>query len=352
MTRAVPIRTVALLAMPSATASTLFGVYDLFCSAGRDWEMVSSGKPGPGLYSVRIAAACASGFRAANGVWIQPDCSLADLETAEIVWVPELLLAPDDDPGGRFNAEIERLRHCHAQGAIIATACSGALLLAEAGLLDGHDATTHWAYCESLARRHPQIRMHPDRALVVSGEGGRLVMAGGGTTFLDLALYLIARTAGLEEAMRMARLYLIDWHGSGQQPYALLARARQVEDPVIARCQLWIADHYNALSPVAGMVRVSGLPERTFVRRFAEATGYRPLEYVHTLRLEEAKQMLEASDLPIEAVASEVGYEDPSFFGRLFRRRVGMTPGAYRRRFGSLRSLLRDTPTADAASGT
>ena len=88
------------------------------------------------------------------------------------------------------------------------------------------------------------------------------------------------------------------------------------------------------------MTRLSGLPERTFVRRFAKATGLSPLEYVHAVRLEEAKQMLETEDAPIEAIALEIGYEDASFFNRLFRRKVGLTPAQYRRRFGSIRRSL------------
>lgn len=157
---------------------------------------------------------------------------------------------------------------------------------------------------------------------------------------MDLALYLIARSVGVEAAMQVARVNLIDWHHIGQQPFARLACTRQVEDAVIARCQVWIAEHYDELNPVNAMVRVSGLPERTFKRRFRQATGMAPLEYVHALRLEEAKQMLETGDAPIEAIAHEVGYEDAGYFSRLFRRQVGLTPGQYRRRFGVLRQTL------------
>jgi len=180
------------------------------------------------------------------------------------------------------------------------------------------------------------------KALVVDGEGQRLVMAGGGTSWLDLALYLIARTAGVEVAMQTARVNLIDWHEVGQQPFARLARSRQVDDAVIARCQTWIAEHYSEPTPVSAMTALSGLPERSFKRRFKEATGMAPLEYVHTLRLEESKQMLEAGSEPIEAIANAVGYEDAGFFGRLFRRQVGLTPAQYRRRFGSLRKALQE----------
>ncbi len=109
---------------------------------------------------------------------------------------------------------------------------------------------------------------------------------------------------------------------------------------MIARCQTWIADHYHEPAPVAAMARLSGLAERTFKRRFEQATGMSPLEYVHTLRLEESKQMLEASNTPIEAIANEVGYEDAGFFARLFKRNVNLTPAQYRKRFGAMRKAL------------
>ncbi len=165
-------------------------------------------------------------------------------------------------------------------------------------------------------------------------------MAGGGTSWLDLALYLIGRFVGMDAAMQVARVHLIDWHAIGQQPFARLARTRQNEAAVIAPCQEWIAENYHEPAPVAAMVRLSGLPERTFKRRFQLATGMAPLEYVHTLRLEESKQMLETSDQPIEAIANEVGYEDAGYFSRLFRTKVSLTPAQYRKRFGTMRRAL------------
>jgi transcriptional regulator GlxA family with amidase domain len=133
---------------------------------------------------------------------------------------------------------------------------------------------------------------------------------------------------------------MLDWHDYGQLPFASLLVAKQVDDAVIAQCQEWAAMNYSAAAPVAAMMHIAGLPERSFARRFSKATGMSPMEYVHRLRLEEAKQMLETGDEPVEAVAAEVGYQDTSFFGRLFRRRVGLTPAHYRRRFSSLRRAL------------
>ena len=331
---------VAILAFPEVTASVVYGLHDLFHCVGRDWGFVVEGKPGPTLMTSRVVSAQRAPFVAANGVWIAPDRTIRADATPDIVCVPEIMVPPGEPFEGRFDDEIAWLERCYADGATLATACSGAMLLGEAGLLDGLDATTHWAYCDVMKARYPSVRVHPQRALVVTGEGQRLVMAGGGTSWLDLGLYLIARYTSIEAAMQVARLNLIDWHATGQQPFARLARSRQVDDALIARCQAWIADHYPEPAPVAAMVRLSGLPERSFKRRFQQATGMSPLEYVHTLRLEEAKQMLEATDDPIEAIANEVGYEDAGFFARLFRRSVSLTPGQYRKRFGAVRRAL------------
>jgi transcriptional regulator GlxA family with amidase domain len=330
---------VAILAMPETTASVVYGMYDLFMSAGRDWGAIVEGRPGPQVMEPSVVSSHTGSFTAANGVPMVPQGTLAG-EGFDVVCVPELAVPPGEPLDGRFVAEIDWIRRCYAGGAAVATACSGALLLAEAGLLDGEEATTHWAYGDVLRRRHPRVKLRLQAALVSAGEAQRLIMAGGGTSWLDLGLYLIARYAGVETAMQVARVNLIDWHDVGQQPFARLARTRQSDDAVVGRCQEWIAAHYRERAPVARMLEASGLPERTFKRRFRQATGLAPLEYVHTLRLEDAKQRLERSDSPVEAIAEEVGYEDAGFFGRLFRRQVGLTPAQYRRRFGGLHRAL------------
>ena len=332
--------TVAVLAFPETSASVVYGIYDLLASAGRDWELIVSGQAGQAKMQPLIVSVQAGAFCVSNGVSITPQHTLDALPYPQIVCIPEINLAPGAPLDARYTEEIAWLKRCYAHGATLATACSGAMLLAEAGLLDGLEATTHWAWCDVLRQRFPSVTVREQRALVISGEGQRLVMAGGGTSWLDLTLYLIGRFVGVEEAMQVARLNLIDWHAVGQQPFARLARSRQVEDALIARCQEWIAEHYPEPAPVAAMVRLSGLAERTFKRRFQEATGMSPLEYVHTLRVEEAKHMLETSEAPIEQIAGEVGYEDAGFFSRLFRSKVNLTPAQYRKRFSAMRRAV------------
>lgn len=340
MTAPAPLE-VAILACTEVGASTVYGMYDLLSGAGRDWEQFIERRSVEGPLRPRIVARRAEPMTIANDVCLVPHAALDAIEAPAVVCIPELYVPPvPSEIGSRFGPEVQALKRWHEAGAIIATACSGAVLLAETGLLDGHEATTHWAYCDLMRERYPRITMQPQRALVVTGEGQRLIMAGGGVSWLDMALFLIARLLGVEAAMRVARLNLIDWHDIGQQPFASLARARQQDDSLIGEVQAWIAANYALRSPVAEMAARSGLPQRSFERRFRKATGMAPLEYVHTLRLEEAKHQLETTHLPIEAIAGECGYEDAGYFGRLFSRRVGLTPAQYRRRFGAMRRAI------------
>jgi transcriptional regulator GlxA family with amidase domain len=332
--------TIAVLVLPETTGSVLYGMYDLFRGAGRDWGMVTTGEPGPALIHPLLVGREVRPTLIYSGVAVTPHASLDDCPPDAVICVPDVNLEPGTSLLEHYPQEIAWLRERYRQGATLAAACSGAMLFAEAGLLDGCEATTHWAWCTDMRDRFPKIIVREQCALVVSGEGQRLVMAGGGTSFLDLALYLIARAVGVEAAMQVARVNLIDWHTIGQQPFARLARTRQSEDAVVARCQEWIADQYTRPNPVAAMQRLSGLAERTFKRRFSQATGMSPIEYVHALRIEEAKHLLETTDIAVEAIANEIGYEDAGYFGRLFRHKVGLTPMQYRRRFGGLRDAL------------
>lgn len=343
--------TVALLGTPAVGAATLYGFYDALASTRRDWQMLH-GRPGAASpFRPLVVNADGRPFEAANGVRLTPDASFAECPAPDVAVVTDVLVPPDEPLDGVYDAEVARLRGAWDGGATLASSCSGALLLARTGLLDGQDATSHWAYCDTLARTYPRTRWHAERGLVVTGPGGRLVMAGSGVAWHMLVLALIARFASPEEAMQVARINLLDANDTSPIAYASLTRGGRADDPLIAGCQRWAADHYRVESPVAQMVELSGLPERTFKRRFALATGMSPLDYVHTLRLEEAKQLLESTDLPVEAVALEVGYQDASFFGRLFKRKVALTPAQYRRRFGALGRQLRRAAASSVSRG-
>jgi len=162
---------------------------------------------------------------------------------------------------------------------------------------------------------------------------------------------LIARLCGPEHALRTAKVYLLSGHEDGQLPFTVRSRCIQKNDAVINQCQEWIAENYTAANPVATMAEQSGLKQRTFARRFRSATGYLPMEYVHTLRIEEAKQIIETELGSIDHIGYKVGYEDATFFRRLFKRKTGVTPAAYRRKIARILEFRKRPETAAWPAG-
>jgi transcriptional regulator GlxA family with amidase domain len=175
---------VAILAVPEVTASALYGMYDLFASAGRDWSFLTKGIAGESRMRPYVVSAHGSEFTASNNIWIRPDHTLDDCPVPAIVCIPDFFIVPGDSCAGRFDTEVAWLRKCHATGATLASVCSGVVLLAETGLLDGLDVAVHWAFAKSLSANYPGLNVHPNRSLVINGTEQRIVMAGGGTSWL------------------------------------------------------------------------------------------------------------------------------------------------------------------------
>jgi transcriptional regulator GlxA family with amidase domain len=152
-------------------------------------------------------------------------------------------------------------------------------------------------------------------------------------TWHDLALYLVARYAGATTAQELARRFALQWHQDGLTPYMVFKGKRDHGDGEIASAQEWLSKHFSVKNAVDEVIKRSKLAERTFKRRFTDATGLAPIAYVQRLRIEDAKRRLERTNAPVEDISFRVGYEDAAFFRRLFRRTTGLAPGAYRKRF-------------------
>jgi transcriptional regulator GlxA family with amidase domain len=191
----------------------------------------------------------------------------------------------------------------------------------------------HFGYANEFRRRFPAVPVEPERVLLVSGDGERLITSGAATSWHDLALYLVARYVSPLVAQAVARFYAFQMHQDGLAPFVVFEGRTDHGDSAVEAAQRWIAEHSEVASPVEEMVRRSGLTERTFKRRFTEATGLAPIAYVQRLRIEQAKRFLEGDDAAVDEIGWRVGYEDASSFRRLFRRTVGLTPSGYRRRF-------------------
>ncbi len=334
---------ILLLASPETSAMVLYGLYDVLTTVGGIYPELVKGTPERELLDVRIVSADGRPFTCVGDIPVRPHAALAEFQRPgqlpDAVVVCDMYVAVTAVPTGRYPRECAWLRDMHAAGVLLSSVCSGALVLADAGVLDGRDATAHWAYRDMFHNYYPNVHFLDSAALCLTAEDAGIVTAGAVSAWHDLAFYLIARYCGHRHAVDTAKVFLMTDHVEGQSPYAVMTRPMEVKDALIAECQAWIAENYELENPVQQMVERSGLGARTFARRFKSVTGYKPIEYVQALRIEEAKQVLERDQRPIDDIASSVGYEDGSSFRRVFKKRVGLTPAAYRKKFQSLAAL-------------
>ena len=323
---------VCLVAIPEVMASTLMGLYDVLNSFNL-LGTYGDGLAGRAHFKAEIVAMTAGSLSSASGVPVEAKRSIKQIDSADVVIIPSVLVERGEWQKGRYPAIVKWLSEMHAAGAQLCSTCSGVLLLAETGLLDGKDATVHWMYGPTFRRNFPNVRLRLERALVAAGKNQEFLMSGASTSWHDLILYLIAQHAGPTAAQAVAKFFAFQWHADGQSPYVVFEPATDHGDAVIHKVQSWLARHFSVANPIEQAARISGIPERSFKRRFKSATGHAPIDYVQRLRVEEAKRWLERTQAPVDEIGWKVGYEDPAFFRRLFKRITGVTAGAYRRKF-------------------
>jgi transcriptional regulator GlxA family with amidase domain len=283
-------------------------------------------------FEVELVGAADGSVPTASGVDLPVHRAVNDPGRTDIAIVPSLFVAGAAWRRGRYPELVDWLHRVHGDGAMLCSACSGVLLIAETGLLSGRQATIHPAYAATFRSNFPDVRLRLEETLVATGEREELVSAGASASWHDLVLYLVARHVGPTAAQAVAKFLLLQWHTDGQGPYVPFDAPTDHGDAIVAEAQEWLRAAYAVASPVSEMVERSGLPERTFKRRFARATGYSPIAYVQHVRVEEAKRRLERTGEPVDRISYAVGYEDPASFRRLFKRVTGVSPGVYRRK--------------------
>lgn len=224
-----------------------------------------------------------------------------------------------------------QVRAIATQSRRITSVCTGALVLAAAGLLDGYRATTHWSACAYLAERHPDVEVTPDQIYVRDRD--RWTSAGV-TAGIDLALALVDDDLGPEVAHQVAaQLVVFTRRPGGQAQFSAQLRAQAARSPAIAELQRWLPDHLDHDLTVARLAERSHLSPRSFARSFRAETGTTPAAHVEELRVEAARRLLETTDLGIAAIARSVGLKHGETLHRAFARRVGTTPDSYRQHF-------------------
>jgi transcriptional regulator GlxA family with amidase domain len=238
---------------------------------------------------------------------------------------------------------VEHLQRLASQAHRVTSVCSGAFLLAAAGLLDGRRATTHWAECDDLAQRYPEVEVDPDALYV---QEGHVWTSAGITAGIDMALALVANDHGRRAAARVARQLVVYLRRSGgQSQFSTLLAAQSADSEPIRELLAWLPDHLADDLSVPALARRVNLSERQFSRRFKDEVSASPAEHVETLRLDAACRLLETTNNPIEEIARVCGFGVTETMNRVFRRRLNTSPGGHRRHFGATDTAVPTTRT-------
>ncbi len=313
---------IAVLAYPGAQLSALHGLTDLFLTANRLAERRTPGNRD--CFRVSHWQASTQDGRVRCSYSSDPH---KPENVACFIVPPSLGGQGADGPGEVY---VDWVKAQHESGAIAGSVCVGAFLLARAGLLDGRPATTHWALKDQFAGRFPDVVLETEKLVV---EDGDIITAGGIMAWVDLGLRLVDRFMTPTVMLDVARYFLVDPSGRAQSFYSTFAPRLNHGDDAVLKVQRWLQTGFGRAVSIASMSETAGLGERTFLRRFHKATGHKPTHYVQTLRVSKAREMLELSGMPVNAIAWSVGYEDPAAFRKVFHKVMGLTPGDYRRRF-------------------
>jgi transcriptional regulator GlxA family with amidase domain len=316
-------------------ASGVAGPIDVFSAANHLSDREAKRRPNlsSNKFEWRVESLDGQPVTAASGQTINVDGKIDPRKRADAI----LLTAPFFSNMDEFISRREllttlssALRRQRKAGAVLAAYCTGNYLLAEAGLLDGRVATTHWAKAADFARRYPRVELRARE--VLTGQDG-IVSGASVTSYLNLAVRLVEMFAGEKLAAMTAKSMLIDMNRTSQASYATLLDEHGHADPLIARAQQRMEATIQQgfrLSELAASLAVS---ERTLNRRFKQAVGLAPLAYLQNLRIEVAKQLLESRPIGLETVSQRVGYADISTFRQLFKRKTGLSPSEYQMRF-------------------
>jgi len=322
---------VTVVVLDDGLSSTAIMPAEIFHSAGALWHDIHGSTAEP-PFRVRTVSLDGGPVRTPSGLSVLPGGSIDAVERTDILIIPTSGLELDIKLVEN-SALLPHLRRHYDAGAYVVGVCMGAAYLAEAGLLDGRIATTHWAVCDSFVARYPQVRWRPE--LFVT-EDSRLLCSGGVGASIDVSLYLVEKLCGHEVALQCARALLLPMPRLYQSGYAMLPVSQPHDDERIRAIETFLQANFQREIPTRMLADRAGLGERTFVRHFKSATGRLPAAYLQALRIEAAKAMLERDARPIQAISSAIGYDDVSFFRSLFKRDTGMTPIEYRRLFAPL----------------
>ena len=319
---------VVILGFDGALSSVLTGALDLFSFTGVSWQRFSDLEVQP-KFKVKIASVGGVDIKCSNRLILQAHCDINDIQECDLLLIPTI--GDSIDKVLKRNSELlPHLIRLADTNADIASNCSGAFFLAEAGLLDNKIATTHWGYANKFKADYPLVDLQENQFVTQSGN---IFCAAGGSAFYDLALLLIERYCGREMSTQVAKTQIIDSKRGSQNSYTNVTLHKPHSDVLVKQVQEFIENNFEQSIQVSDLATMVNVTSRTLNRRFQSCVAMRPIEYIQAVRIEQAKRLLESGKVSIKSLAYQVGYNDISSFTRLFKRATELTPKEYQDKF-------------------
>ena len=326
---------VIILGFDGVLGSVLAGALDLFSFTGVSWQRFSDEAVAP-RFNVQIASLGGGAIRCSNRLMVHAHCDIQDVTECDLLLVPTIGDSIDKvlNQNSELLPHLKRLANTNAD---IASNCSGAFFLAEAGLLDNKIATTHWGYANKFKADFPLVDLQENQFVThASDEMGSIFCAAGGSAFYDLGLLLIERYCGREISTQVAKTQIIDSKRGNQNSYTNVTLHKSHSDQLVKQVQEFIEQNFQQSMQVSSLAAMANITPRTLNRRFQASVAMRPVEYIQAVRVEQAKRLLELGDVTIKSLAEQVGYDDISSFTRLFKRATELTPKEYQDKFSRL----------------
>jgi AraC family transcriptional activator FtrA len=276
-------------------------------------------------YRFKVCGLESGPLHATGGLKILPEEGIRGLSTAGTIIIPGW--RTDEQPPKPL---LSALLRAHSRGARLVSICSGVFVLAATGLLNGRRATTHWMYAAKLAEKYPEIQVEPD---VLYVDEGNILTSAGSAAGIDLCLHIVRRDFGARIANSVARRLVVYPHREGGQAQFIERAVENEENPWFSKLLEWAQRHIAEELPIERLAAQAGMSERTLARRFTEATGSSPADWIIGLRVAKAKELLETTSRKIEEIVAGCGFGSAMTLRHHFRRRVKISPAAYRLRF-------------------
>jgi transcriptional regulator GlxA family with amidase domain len=308
------------------TMACIVGAYEIFTKANTLWQRAGKGQK----FKIELISAIKNEATGTGLFSVKPHASIADIAQSDLVIVPASMVRTYETAAQTNKMLIKWVERQYKNGAVVASMCSGAFMLAATGILNGRTCSTHWSVSEEFQTLYPKVKLQSDK--LITDENG-ICTNGGAYSFLNLVIYLVEKYYDRETAIHCAKIFQIDMDRNLQSGFSIFNGHKKHDDDVVQKAQYFIEQNFTDKISIEALSEELNVGRRNFDRRFIKATGLTPLDYLQRVRVESAKKSFENTRKTVNEVMYDTGYSDTKAFRDIFSRVTGMSPVEYKSKY-------------------